>query len=79
VKDWLIHGENGFLVPRGDVEKMAEFTTLLLEHPELANKMGRMGRKRVSSLFDRDMILSRLEQVLNEAIDSWRAYRRPAP
>jgi glycosyltransferase involved in cell wall biosynthesis len=79
VKDWLIHGENGFLVPRGDVEKMAEFTTLLLEHPELANKMGRMGRKRVSSLFDRDMILSRLEQILNEAIDSWRAHRRPAP
>ena len=79
VKDWLIHGENGFLVPRGDVEKMAEFTILLLEHPELANKMGRMGRKRVSSLFDRDVILSRLEQILNEAIDSWRAHRRVAP
>jgi glycosyltransferase involved in cell wall biosynthesis len=72
VRDWLTHGETGFLVPRGDVQKMAEFASLLLENGDLASKMGRKGHERARTLFDREQAVSRLEQILTTAIQSWR-------
>lgn len=70
VRDWLTHGETGFLVPRGDVQKMAEQATLLLENTDLAGKMGRKGQERVQTLFDREQVVSRLEQILTTASQS---------
>jgi glycosyltransferase involved in cell wall biosynthesis len=72
VRDWLTHGETGFLVPRGNVQKMAEFASLLLENGDLASKMGRKGHERARTLFDREQAVSRLEQILTTAIQSWR-------
>lgn len=72
VRDWLTHGETGFLVPRGDVHKLAEFTSLLLEDGDLASKMGKKGYERVRTLFDREQAVSRLERILTTAIQSWR-------
>jgi glycosyltransferase involved in cell wall biosynthesis len=69
----LTHGETGFLVPRGDVQKMAEFASLLLENADLASKMGKKGRERARTLFDREQAISRLEQILTKAIQSWRS------
>jgi glycosyltransferase involved in cell wall biosynthesis len=76
VREWLRHGETGFLVPRGDLNKMAESVNLLLENPDLADKLGKMGRERASALFDRERMLSRLEQVLAEAMRGWKEQRR---
>ena len=76
VREWLRHGETGFLVPRGDVNKMAESVNLLLENPDLADKLGKMGRERASASFDGERMLSRLEQVLAEAIRGWKEQRR---
>ena len=72
VRDWLTHGETGFLVPRGDVQKMAELASLLLENDDLASKMGRKGLERARILFDREQAVSRLEKILTTAIQSWR-------
>jgi glycosyltransferase involved in cell wall biosynthesis len=72
VREWLTHGETGFLVPRGDVQKMAEFANLLLENDGLAREMGRRGSERARILFDREQVVSRLEQILTKAIQSWR-------
>jgi glycosyltransferase involved in cell wall biosynthesis len=72
VRDWLTDGETGFLVPRGDVRKLAEFASLLLEDVDLARKMGRKGREQVRTLFDREQVVSRLEQILITAIQGWR-------
>lgn len=72
VRDWLTHGETGFLVPRGDVQKLAEFVILLLENGDLASEMGKRGHERVRTLFDREQVVSRLEQILTAAIQSWR-------
>ncbi len=71
VRDWLTHGETGFLAPRGDVQKLAEFTSLLLENGDLASEMGRKGHERARSLFDREQAVSRLEQILTSAIQNW--------
>ena len=70
VREWLTHGETGFLVPRGDVKKMAEFTGLLLENPDLANRLGSTARERALSSFDRERMVSRWEQVLKETIEN---------
>jgi len=70
VREWLTHGETGFLVPRGDVKKMAEFTGLLLENHDLANRLGSTARERALSSFDRERMVSRWEQVLKEAIEN---------
>jgi glycosyltransferase involved in cell wall biosynthesis len=72
VREWLTHGETGFLVPRGDVQKMAELASHLLENDDLAREMGRRGSERVRTLFDREQAVSRLEQILTTAIQSWR-------
>ena len=72
VRDWLTHGETGFLVPRGDVQKMAELASLLLENDDLASQMGRKGLERARTLFDREQAVSRLEKILTTAIQSWR-------
>ncbi len=70
VREWLTHGETGFLVPRGDVQKMAELASHLLENDDLAREMGRRGSERVRTLFDREQVVSRLEQILTTAIQS---------
>ena len=75
VREWLRHGETGFLVPRGDVNKMAESVNLLLENSDLADKLGKMGRERAAALFDGERMLSRLEQVLAEAMRGWKEQR----
>jgi glycosyltransferase involved in cell wall biosynthesis len=72
VREWLTHGETGFLVPRGDVQKMADLTSHLLENDDLAREMGRRGSERARILFDREQVVSRLEQILTKAIQSWR-------
>jgi glycosyltransferase involved in cell wall biosynthesis len=42
-------GENGFLVPHGDVAALADKLAALLAAPELAREMGARGRRRVES------------------------------
>lgn len=41
------HGVNGFLVPPGDSEGMAEKVLFLIQHPESARAMGKEGRRLV--------------------------------
>ena len=46
----LIHeGENGFLVPYGDADALAEKLAALLSAPAMAREMGERGRRRVES------------------------------
>ncbi len=44
-------GYNGFLVPIGDAEKLAEKILYLLNHPDLAKQMGQQGRELVKQKF----------------------------
>jgi glycosyltransferase involved in cell wall biosynthesis len=46
------HGQTGYLVPDGQIERMATFTASLLNSPALRNVMGQRARERVAILFD---------------------------
>jgi glycosyltransferase involved in cell wall biosynthesis len=44
-KEIIIHGESGFLIPKGDIDKLADAVSYLLNHKEKALSMGKMARK----------------------------------
>jgi len=49
-------GENGFLVPYGDAQALAEALRALLSAPEQAREMGLRGRRRVESALSMEMM-----------------------
>jgi glycosyltransferase involved in cell wall biosynthesis len=51
-RDIIVNGENGFLVPLGDANLMAEACRKLLTNPQLASELGAKGRQLVISKYD---------------------------
>jgi glycosyltransferase involved in cell wall biosynthesis len=62
------HGENGFVVPRGDAGALAERLRFLLAHPEAASALGRAGRALVERSYLAGPNLDCLEAIYAEAI-----------
>lgn len=68
VSEVVRDGENGFLVPPCDPERLAERMIYLLSNPELAKKMGLAGRALVESEFDIKRTVGQYEKAyLNAA------------
>jgi glycosyltransferase involved in cell wall biosynthesis len=59
-------GKTGFLVPKGDVEALAQRLVQLLESPALCASMGEAGRLRVQERFLWAHVISRIEDGLRE-------------
>lgn len=64
----VIDGETGFFVPPKDPEKMAEAIMKILQNPELAKKMGEVGRKRVEEEFSLDRMIKEYEELYEECL-----------
>ena len=64
IREWLIDGENGFLVPWMDTDLFAARIEKLLLHKDLAREMGRNARQWVSDQFDSDHQFGILENIL---------------
>jgi len=58
----IIHGLTGLLVPARDSRALAQALQQLIENPELRNKMGQAGRRRVLQEFKPDNIWKELYQ-----------------
>jgi len=56
--DVVIQNLNGILVPPKQTEPLARAIIQLIDQPELREKMGRRGRKRVEDLFSDDRVLT---------------------
>jgi glycosyltransferase involved in cell wall biosynthesis len=78
VREWLVDGETGFLVPRGDFAGLAERMEQLLRDQHLAKQLGQAGQVRVDGCFRKDAHLQRLVTLYQEVIDSRKA-RDPFP
>jgi glycosyltransferase involved in cell wall biosynthesis len=60
---------SGLLVPRGDVDRLAESIISMLNTPELAAEMAKNGRRRVEAMFSIDTTVERTEQVYEELLE----------
>lgn len=60
IPEWLQDGKNGFLVPRGDTNVLAQQIQYLLENPDLAQKMGEKGHEILVSHFTKEKYLEKL-------------------
>lgn len=65
----IVHDQiTGFLVDVDSPEQIADRIMLLLDHPELANSMGAMGRTRVEEHFSYSRFLESVHQVIEGAL-----------
>jgi glycosyltransferase involved in cell wall biosynthesis len=56
IKEVVVDGETGFLVPPQDPDRLAAALSKVLDDPDLAARMGRAGRARVLEHFTWDRI-----------------------
>ncbi|MCB8984058.1 MAG: glycosyltransferase family 4 protein [Ardenticatenaceae bacterium] len=61
-------GENGLLVPYGDVEALAAAMRRLLTEPELGQTMGQRGRQKVQEVFNWDHVGARVLQIYEQVL-----------
>jgi colanic acid/amylovoran biosynthesis glycosyltransferase len=62
-------GQTGFLVPPRDAAALADKIQFLMEHPDIREKMGENGRRRVETYFEIHELNNRLESYLLELIN----------
>jgi len=63
-RDAVQDGITGILVPVGNAESLASAISRLIEHPEIAQKMGKTGQDRVQQEFRQDVIWKALEREI---------------
>ncbi|HRR95783.1 MAG TPA: glycosyltransferase, partial [Candidatus Ratteibacteria bacterium] len=62
-KEIVIDGQTGFLVKSKDINKLVEKIKILLENPEIAEKMGKVGREKILSMFSVDKMVDEIEKI----------------
>lgn len=68
IPEVIRHGETGFLAKERDVEGLAHYLTLLLEKPDLRNRMGEAGRRWVEQEFNLNLQSAKLEALYDEVV-----------
>ena len=66
-RELLEDGKSGILVPPCDPEAMAQALGWLLDNPEQAKRMGRLGRERVERVHNPEFVLDRFEELYRDA------------
>ncbi|MGC8691194.1 MAG: glycosyltransferase family 4 protein [Caldisericum sp.] len=69
VRDLVEDGVNGFLLPFGDIEGLANKIIYLMENPEIAKEMGRRGREKIEKEFSLKIILKDMKNLYKEILD----------
>lgn len=68
VPEVVQHDETGILAPSGDSDALAEAVIRLAKSPELAEKMGKSGRRRVQQVFTEERMHSAYEKLYEEMV-----------
>lgn len=66
--DVIIEGKTGIFVPQGDAKALREAIQHLWDHPEIADQMGREGRKRVEEKFTWDQFVNNIRDTVLETL-----------
>jgi glycosyltransferase involved in cell wall biosynthesis len=67
IKDIVLHGENGLLVPVGDVEAWAEAIGRLCRDPERRRRMGDAGRL-IAPRYSSDEMIKKIDQLYGKLL-----------
>ena len=73
VREMVVDGETGFIVPADDVTVLADRLLRLLRDKELACKMGEAGRLRAQRCFTWEAVVDRMLQVLGPLVERARS------
>jgi glycosyltransferase involved in cell wall biosynthesis len=68
VKEQVVDGETGYLVPLGDVDALAAALGECLENPSVRMRMGERGRKRVESMFTARETARKIGALVNDLL-----------
>ncbi len=63
------NGKTGILVPVKDVEKLTKAILYVLNNPNIAKEMGRLGREKILKEFSQELVLDRLKNEYRRLID----------
>ncbi|HEX6941195.1 MAG TPA: glycosyltransferase family 4 protein [Longimicrobiales bacterium] len=70
LRDSVVDGETGFLVPHGDVAALADALERVLSSAELRDRLGR-GARRFAERFDWERAAQRTEEHLQWVLEQW--------
>lgn len=68
VKETVVHGETGLLVPMGNAQALADALRMLIDRPELRAKLSTKGRQRVLRHFTASITARKVERVYREVL-----------
>lgn len=68
VQESVVHGKTGFVIPRGDVDRLRECLRQLLTCSELRIKMGGASRARYEEKFTFDRLVERTTEVYDSVV-----------
>ena len=66
IRDWLDHGESGFLIPHGDVAALSAAIVRLLDDRAMASRMGALAAQRSTQRFNAIASHAQLRTILEE-------------
>lgn len=70
MREMVIHGVTGFLVPPNDPKALAEMILYLLKNPEASREMGVAGRMRVEELFTAEQEAVRIQALFERLMSA---------
>lgn len=71
LRDVVVDGETGLLVPVGDVQTLARACSTLRMDPALAQRMGQYGRERALTVFTEERAMDAHLQLYSELLSRW--------
>ncbi len=69
-REAVVRGKTGLLVAPRDAGELTRAVMYLLDHPEMAARMGRAGRRRAEEVYDQRLVQERFVGVLSRVLDS---------
>jgi len=69
VRDLVVDGKTGFLVPFGDVKGFSEKVLYLMKHPEVCKEMGEKGKERIEKEFSLNVIMEQMKNLYTEILE----------
>lgn len=74
IREALVDGRTGLLVPPGDSERLAGAIGEILSSPEMAVEMGARGRTRAQEMFSLDGMVARAEELYRKILREYNLY-----